>query len=174
MGYDEQEIADHLGVQQPAVHKMLKKYGERLLAKHTESLDEHRARHIEELYRLYNAALEEFQASRSPVPQTTIIETDGPNGFTTQTKTSFSHRPSGNPQLLKEANALLQSIRQILGLNFGDSIKARQQQAARAPVLGYIVVSPGGEQTLEQLGTLNGDPALNGEIIDVELEDEDE
>lgn len=169
-GYSEYQIADHLGVDQPAVHKMLRKYGERLMELHRESLDAERARQVDELWRLYREALREFDVSRGPTVRTQTTEgeaklnRDGdPVVLPPKTVTVQATRPAGDAKLLAQANNILSSIRQVLGLDHVH--RASADGALKAPVLGYIVIAPGEPNDQSDQPAITPNPSLSAPQI---------
>jgi hypothetical protein len=117
-GHHQHEIAQALGVSQPAVSKMLRRIEERLLIDLSWRVDRQRARQSLRLEFIYAESVRAWRASQADGLRRRQRKTDGPNrsGSTTVAELVSENR-HGDPRFLDEARRALADLRTLWGVD---------------------------------------------------------
>jgi DNA-binding MarR family transcriptional regulator len=122
LGWSQQQIADHLNVDQSLISRTLDRIEKRLHTEFVAQAEEVKARQTAQLEEVYRKALEQWERSCEDAEQVTTV-----TGLAKATEHGYVELPdretrtvkgqSGNPALLAQALDALAAIRKIWGLD---------------------------------------------------------
>jgi predicted transcriptional regulator len=123
-GWTQRQIADELGVSQPAVSKILSRLEERYAREVVASLDRHRAKQTLRLEHQYSESMRAWQESKE---DSTIRRQRKGQGAAGQAASSVAElvveNQHGDPRYLEQARKALNDIRKVWGIDAPQQLK---------------------------------------------------
>jgi hypothetical protein len=129
-GASQYDIAEDLGISQPAVSKLLKRIETRLLRELAETVGRQRARHALRLEHLYAEAMRAWNESKADSTRRRQRKTQGGQSPQASVAEIVSENQHGDPRYLDEARKALADQRKLWGLDAPQQVDLR---AARDP-----------------------------------------
>jgi hypothetical protein len=121
-GRSQDQIAQALGISQPAVSKIVRRIEERLLADVAWKIERQRARHSMRLEFLYAEAVRAWKASQQEGLRKRQRKTDGVGRVGTMIAEIVSEPRHGDPRYLAEARGALTDLRTLWGIDAPDHL----------------------------------------------------
>lgn len=115
-GRTQQQIADALGISQPAVSKIVRRIEDRLLADLAVKAERQRARQTLRLDYIYGQAIHAWQESKQEGVRRRQRKTEHDGGASTVAELVSENR-HGNPQYLEQARKALADVRKMWGVD---------------------------------------------------------
>jgi DNA-binding CsgD family transcriptional regulator len=121
-GRSQTQIAETLGISQPAVSKIVRRLEEQLLADVAWKVERQRARHSLRLEFLYAEAVRAWRASQQETLRRRQRKTDGGPGPGSTVAELVSENRHGDPRYLEAARNMLVDLRALWGVNAPDRL----------------------------------------------------
>ena len=119
-GRTQHQIAEALGISQPAVSEIARRVEERLLADLAYKADRQRARQTVRLEYLYGQAMEAWRASKQDGLRRRQRKTEHDSGAGSTVAELISENRHGDPRYLDEARKALTDLRKLWGVDAPD------------------------------------------------------
>jgi len=116
-GRTQHQIAETLGISQPAVSKIARRVEERLLADLAYKADRQRARQTLRLEHIYGQAMQAWQDSKQEGLRRRQRKTEHDGGTTSTVAELMSENRHGDPRYLDEARKALTDVRKLWGVD---------------------------------------------------------
>lgn len=116
-GHTQHEIAEALGISQPAVSKIARRVEERLFADLAYQAERQRARHTLRLEHIYGQAMQAWQDSKQEGLRRRQRKTEHDSGSGSTVAELVSENRHGDPRYLDEARKALTDMRKLLGVD---------------------------------------------------------
>jgi transposase len=121
-GRTQHQIADALGISQPAVSKIVQRVEERLLTDLAYKTERQRARQTLRLEHLYGQAMQAWQDSKQEDVRRRQRKTDHGSGTASTIAELISENRHGDPRYLDEARKALADLRKVWGVDAPDRV----------------------------------------------------
>jgi DNA-binding CsgD family transcriptional regulator len=116
-GRTQHQIAEALGISQPAVSKIVRRVEDRLLADLTCKAERQRARQTLRLEHLYGQAMQAWQDSKQEGLRRRQRKTEHGSGTSSTVAELISENRHGDPRYLDEARKALTDLRKVWGVD---------------------------------------------------------
>lgn len=116
-GRTQHQIAEALGISQPAVSKIVRRREERLLADVSQRVERQRVRQTLRLEHIYGQAMQAWQDSKQDGLRRRQRKTEGRAGDSSTVAELISENRHGDPRYLDEARKALADLRKAWGVD---------------------------------------------------------
>ncbi len=162
LGWSQHQIADDLGISQPAVSKILKRIDTRILAELAGAVERHKVRHTQRLEYVFAEAMRAWTESKADTTRRRQRRSQGAGSGTGDTVAEVVvENQHGDPRYLEEARKALADSRKIWGLDAPQQLNVR---ATRDPYEG-MTEEDLREEVARQARLLGESPPVSAEAV---------